>query len=303
MDNSAVSGSGESCGGKVGFNIVTMRNIVQNPVKRGWGGSPIIKGKTYTRVSELAKVLEDRTQLEEWSHRAAAIGLAASADLIEALSEKDIQVHKKEVNEIVKEAKERSGAFKGRDTGTSIHELTEFIDLGTPLDLDTLPADDVLDAYAYVGAAKSLNMTPVAAECFVVNEPVKAAGTFDRLMLHETGYVVTDIKTGKKDDPEYAAKYNSLAWGIQMATYAHALPWDDGKLEWEDWGFTQPSLKFGVVWYIPRGSHKCYPITIDIEAGWEAAQTAHKVLQWRKSNLSVRIHSPSESETATLPLF
>ena len=282
---------------------MTMRNIVQKPVRRGWGDSPIIKGKAYTRVSTLAKVLEDTTKLEEWSHRATVVGLASSSDLLEALLDKDVQVHKKEVNEIVKQAKERSGAFKGRDTGTSIHELTEFIDLGKPLDLDTLPADDVLDAYAYVGAVKSLHMSPVAAECFVVNDHVRAAGTFDRLMLHDTGYIVTDIKTGSKDDPEYAARYNSLAWAIQMATYAHASPWDDGELAWEDWGFTQPSLKFGVVWYIPRGSHKCYPITIDIEAGWEAANTAHRVLQLRKSNLAVRIHPPSKSENVTLPLF
>lgn len=134
---------------------------------------------------------------------------------------------------------------------------------------------------------------PLAAEVFVVNEEIEAAGTFDRLVgfRHGEGTVglplITDIKTGSKDDPEYAAKYGSLAWSIQLATYAMAQPHG---VTWEELsGSTQPEDWRGIIWYIPRGSGKCYAIWLDLLRGWAFAQTARSVYDARKTSTVMTI--------------
>lgn len=268
-----------------------VERIRQTLVKRDRYDRPLINGKPYTRVSTLAKTLDDTTNLQKWSNRMTALGVAQNPELVEQLADKTAE-DKKIVDNVVEQAKQHVDAHKGARLGTSIHAITEMLDYGDPVDEED--PTDVKDAQAYRLAVQQLNMTPVAAECFVANTTVQAAGTFDRLVQHSTaGYVVTDIKTGNSTDPEYAARYNSLAWSMQLATYAHAHPWSDTFLQWEDWGFTAPYTRFGVIWYIPRGSGICYPITVDLEVGWDAAQLAAQVLKTRKRNTATKIYPPS----------
>ena len=166
----------------------------------------------------------------------------------------------------------------------AIHAATEAVDYGE--DISYMPADLQADALAYRAARKSLGLYPTAAEVFVVNDTIGAAGTFDRLVvpvsINEPALgLITDIKTGSKDDPEYAARYNAVAWSIQLATYAHARPLGTS---WTDLEVSGLSLSRGIVWYIPRGLGKCYPIHLDLEAGWSLAQTAKAVYDARKSS-------------------
>jgi hypothetical protein len=264
-----------------------VQRITQEIVQRDQYDRPLINGKPYTRVSTLAKTLDDTSNLQKWSNRMTALGVAQHPTLAADLADKTPD-DKRTVDLLVEQAKQHVDAHKGARKGTSIHYITELLDYGEPV--DDVDGEDLADARAYHAAVRALNMEPVAAECFVANTHVRAAGTFDRLVKHDAGYVVTDIKTGNSADPKYAAKYNSLAWSMQLATYANAQPWSDGFLRWEDWGFTTPYTKLGVVWYIPRGSGVCHPITVDLEAGWAAAKLAAQVLQIRRSNTTTRIH-------------
>lgn len=248
------------------------RPEVQVPRDR-WG-RPTINGTTYTRTSTLAKQLDDQSNLIAWKARMAVIGLSRNPDLLSLAATTDAKDNRK-LNDIVERATERAGATSGRDMGTSIHAVTEALDYGE--DVSHMPVDLVADAQAYVDCCESLGAKPVLAETFVVNDAVYSAGTFDRLMRDEDGFFVGDIKTGSKDDPVYAAKYSALSWSIQLATYAQATPWDEVYRSWEALNVGAPSRERGLIFYIPRGSGKCYPIWIDLAHGWRAAILASQV--------------------------
>lgn len=259
-----------------------MKRLQQPEIERDRWGRPKINGKSYLRPSTLAKTLDDQSNLIEWSSAMTALGMSRSPDLVALASTIDPAEHRK-ARDIVKRAKDRVMSQGGADIGTAIHAATEAVDYGKPI--DHMPADLQADALAYRAARESLGLTPLAAEVFVVNEELQAAGTFDRLVESDAEVFVTDIKTGSKDDPEYAAKYGAVAWAIQLATYAHADPYGS---DWQTLG-GYPSCGMGVIWYIPRGSRKCYPITVDLIEGWELAITARKVYDARKSSPVVAI--------------
>ena len=285
-----------------------MKRLQQPDIERDRWKRPVINGKSYLRPSTLAKTLDDQSNLIEWSSAMTALGMSRSPDLIALASTIDPAEHRK-ARDIVKRAKDRVMSQGGADIGTAIHSATEAVDYGESI--AHMPADLQADALAYRAARESLGLEPLAAEVFVVNEELEAAGTFDRLVQSWEdgdgfdGYavhgprpdgppMVTDIKTGSKDDPEYAAKFGAVAWSIQLATYAYAQPYGS---TWEDLGaYGSPrDTDGGVIWYIPRGTGKCYPIFVDIALGWDLAQTARKVYDARKANV---VHSIHEAVTA-----
>jgi hypothetical protein len=276
-----------------------VKRIEQPEVTRDRWGRPVIDGVTYLRPSSVAKQLDDNSNLIEWAAGMTALGMGRSPDLVAlASTKKDWKACK----EISKRARDRAGSGAGRDMGTAIHEATEALDYGE--DVSHLPSDLLKDAQAYVAARESLNLDPLAAEVFVVNRQIGAAGTFDRLVGANaeivglgfwepyTNTLITDIKTTKWEegqDPyaaaEYAAKYNALSWSIQLATYSRAEPHG---ATWGDLGGA-PSLNTGIVWCIPRGSGVCVPVWLDLQAGWGFAQTAMSVYDARKANPVIAI--------------
>ncbi len=253
--------------------MTVMRRIGQSPPERDRWGRPIIDGEGYTRASTLAKTLDDQQNLIAWSSRMTALGMAKAPDLI-ALAATAEASERSKLNDIVERAKDRASAGSGRDLGTAIHAASEMVDYGK--DVAGLPLDVRNDAEGYEFARTAAGLHPLCGELFVANRHLKAAGSFDRLMhCNETGdAIIADLKTGTKDDPEYAAKYGALAWSMQLATYATALPYDGGFLSWEDWGLPVPSAMRGVVCYIPRGTGKCHIIDIDLAAGLHAVKLA-----------------------------
>lgn len=250
-----------------------VKRIDQAPPTRDRWGRPLIDGEGYTRASTLAKTLDDQHNLIGWSSRMTALGLAKAPDLI-ALASTATADERSKLNDIVERAKDRASAGTGRDLGTAIHAAAEMLDHGQ--DISAVPLDVRNDAEGYEFARTGAGLEPLCGELFVANRQLKSAGSFDRLMhCNETGdAIIADLKTGTKDDPEYAAKYGALAWSMQLATYATALPYDGGFLSWEDWGLPVPSAMRGVVCYIPRGTGKCHIIDIDLAAGLHAVKLA-----------------------------
>ena len=253
-------------------------------VPRDRWGRPKIDGTSYTRASTLAKTLEDQSGLINWAGRMTALGMSRNPDLV-ALAATTSPEDKRALDDIANRAKERAGSTSGRDTGTSIHAASEMIDCGE--DVSHLPADLLRDALAYRDACEREGLTPVLAETFVVNEHLGAAGSFDRLLYDDAAdtYVIGDLKTGTSLDPEYALRYSGLSWAIQLATYASGTPWDDGWHVWPELGADAPSLRRGVVFYIPRGSGVCHPLWLDLEVGMDAAIIAAKVRDIRKAKV------------------
>ena len=238
------------------------------------GGDPI----AYTRVSTMAKSLDDLSNLMTWKQRKTAEGLLRRPDLLTRLAgvlanadpDTDWKA-KREVNAVCDEATEAASASKGASAGTGFHALTEAIDRGeTPLFVP--PADAPrLDAYRRETAAyEALDM-----ETFVVNDALQAAGSFDRLWRCPDGRVrVGDLKTGKSE-----ADY-PLATTVQIAIYANSLRYDPAtgtRSQLHD----ELDLTTGLLVHMPpKGG--CRVIPLDLELGWRAARTAANVHQIRK---------------------
>jgi len=274
-----------------------MRKIDQPEVNRDRWGRPVIDGRTFLRPSSLGGMLKDQGGLQKWAAGMTAFGMGRSPDLVALASTKKSW---KDCADIAERAKDRAGAGSGRDTGTAIHEATEALDYGE--DVSHLGEKLLADAAAYVAARESLGMTALAAEVFVANETLGAAGTFDRLCRldrdsdrgAEGDVFITDIKsvTWKPGEDlgkavRTKAKYEALSWGAQLATYAGGWPLG---ASWEALGApTGPRRDVGVVWVIPRGSGFCVPVWVDLTLGAVYAELATAVHWARKADLVIDV--------------
>ena len=248
-----------------------------DPPRDRWG-RPVIDGNTYTRVSTLAKVLDDTRALMLWNARITALGLARSEDLIAAIATTDPD-DKQKLNKIVAQAQERAQSTAKATIGTAIHAATEILDRGG--DLDGLPDKVKGAANAYRDTMARWNLEPLAAELFVVNREADAAGTFDRLLQGPNRAVIMDIKTSANPD---TAEWAGLAWALQLATYARAKPWLPGRgiVDWADLGLPTPDLDRGLIVHILQGTGQVRLFSVDLRAGWIAAQLARDVIAVRK---------------------
>ena len=244
------------------------------------GGDPI----AYTRVSTLAKSLDDLNNLMTWKQRKTAEGLVRRPDLLTriagAIANGDPDTDwptKRDLNGICEEATEAAGASKGRSAGTGFHALTEAIDRGDEPafipDADRARLDD------YRRATEGYE--PIDIELFVVNDIIRAAGTFDRLYRCPDGKVrVGDLKSGKSE-----AAY-PLSTTVQIATYANAKRIDLDTGERSDL-HADLDLTTGILIHLPP-SGGCELLPLDLELGWQAAQVAVQVRairSWKASQL------------------
>ena len=197
---------------------------------KSWG-TPKINGKWYQRPSTLAKKLDDEYSLNAWRQAMVALGMARRPDLVRLAStiKKD---NWREAAEIVDRAHDTIRSSEGRDTGTAIHRVAEWIDNGE--DVSHIDPTDMRDVMAFRKCREQFKATSVFTELFVVNEALKAAGTLDNLVEWEGLRLITDIKTGDRD-AEYARKYNALSWSIQLAIYANA-EYPYGYKSWDEVG-------------------------------------------------------------------
>jgi hypothetical protein len=232
---------------------------------------PVGGGKSvgYTRVSTLAKALDDKTALTQWKCRQTAIGLAARSDLV--TKTRAVGDDKRELNGIVEEALTAAQSDKAANIGTALHALSERVDEGQ--DIDTL-ADRMDPVHADLTAyhAATQHLTMAAAELFVVCDELQAAGTFDRLVdVPGHGLMVADLKTGQHE-PNYP---HGVAQ--QIAIYAHGSLYthEQGRIgALADLGV---SLDVGLLIHLPAGQGKCDLYLIDLNHGWQLAQTAYAV--------------------------
>lgn len=255
-----------------------MLQIDTSTVPRDRWGRPVINGRTYIRASTIAKALDDQSALIKWAARQAALGLAVSPDLIAETSVTDPD-NKKALDAIVERAQDRARSKAGASVGTAIHAVTELLDLGQST--RTIPHDVLADAQAYFEWRKASNLEPLAAECFVVNEALGVAGTFDRLLQGPHRVVVGDLKTSGNPD---TAKWAALSWAVQIACYATAKPWtpERGVVEWADLGLPAPDTERGLVIHIVQGQAVLRAYSIDLTTGLEAAKIALQVYRLRK---------------------
>lgn len=229
------------------------------------------KANAYTRVSTLAKALDDTTALTDWKCRQVALGLDARKDLRAMVP--TARNDRRELNTIVKAALQAAESDAAANIGTALHSFAQHVDEGGAL--DQVPPDYQPHIKAYQDTLRAHGITTVACEKFVVNDEIEAAGTFDRLLVMPDGrFVIGDIKTGSAA-PSYA-----LATAIQVAVYAR------GQLYKPD-GTRIPlppvDLSKGVLIHMPQDNPICELHELDLTEGWLAALVAYDVRRLRKA--------------------
>jgi hypothetical protein len=245
--------------------------VTAEPVINQWG-QYLIDGVAHQRVTTLAGMLEARQALERWKVRQVGRGLALRQDLlakIAACPEDD----KTRIDGICEMALEAAAGSAGANTGDALHQMSARIDAGE--DFTPPPPWDVdIKAYRDLLKAAGIKIIPRYVEKTVVLSDWKVAGTFDRVVMVKDKLYVLDLKTGRD------LSYGWLSIAIQLACYAHAgHMWDWERNEAR--AMPVVSQERALVVHLPAGTGTAALHVVDIAAGWEAAQAALQVKEWR----------------------
>ena len=229
----------------------------------------------HTRVTTVADTLDDRFHLERWQQRNVALGLAKRPDLL-ALAQSSTADDKETLNRVCKEAIDAVAAGARANTGTALHRWMERVDAGEEFDIPPPHHADVR-AYRECLDAHGIEINPewleVIAVCSSLPEPV--AGTIDRIVGWRDRLVIGDVKSGRSMD---------FAWrktAQQLAIYSRADHLYDTETE-QLRPMPEVDRDHAIVFHVPAGTATCTPYLVDLNAGWQAAQTACWVRQWRK---------------------
>ncbi len=229
-----------------------------------------IDGARAKGVTTAAKIPDSTHALDKWKMRNVVVGMATTPALVERAAahydERDL------LDEIAEEALQAARANEAATRGSAAHRITERHDLAEMV-VDTPYSIAVRAAWDKAIADAGLSMLPQYVERIVLYPDLMLAGTFDRLATRRINgeRVVVDLKTG-----ENAIKYpHSMA--IQMALYANA-PIIAGKIppgggtttDFAEMPHVNKSV--GYVVHMPGDETTVQVHSVDIAAGWEAAQ-------------------------------
>jgi hypothetical protein len=245
----------------------------------------------YTRVTTVAKALDNGGGLAPWKATMTAVGLMLRRGLRaqwEALvAEYDgdpwyaSDTSKAACKRLVEECCKVGGATDRAEIGTSLHTITALIDVGkTP---HHLSPETERDVNAYVQGLIDAGVTIVegAIELTVVLDGYRVAGTFDRL-VRVPGFtlpLIADLKTGA--DLSYS--WPSIA--VQLAAYSRAdAVYVQGAAADGSQDIRQPmpevDQEHALVMYLNAGTGLLELHLVDIAQGWEAFKLSMSARKW-----------------------
>lgn len=230
------------------------------------GGKPV----SYRRASTIAEVLDDHIGLHNWELRLTAEGLAQRPDLVQSIH----TASKREVGQIVDMAIEQAGGGVAARNGTTMHALTDRLDMGGDLP-PGLPANIEAMLEKYQEATKTFRV--LDSERFIVQDKIKVAGTYDRRLYDEkTGLtVIGDLKTGQR------IEYLALKTCAQVAVYASGVHYDlDGERE-PHGADRDRGIFIHLPWTDDPRQALCEVRWLDLRAGRQAILEAFRVEKFR----------------------
>lgn len=226
----------------------------------------------YTRVTTLAKTIEDTTALAEWSTRMVIAGLVARQDLWVVAQTLDPETDKRELNALAADAKEAAAASRKANIGTATHSMIQQIEENrfTGNLVDSMRND----IRAYFEMRQKVGFTVCENEVFVANHKIRVAGTCDKIIQMPDGKrYVADLKTG-------SITYGQASIAAQLAAYAIGTRYDTASDTWGE--KLDVDLGIGFILHVPQGTGTAQMVPVELAGGLEAIQTALKVRQLRK---------------------
>lgn len=259
-----------------------------------WGryaNLPAIPGVTgfqaWTRVTTIAKTLEDTYYLELWKQRQVIMGIKNNPSLLDPISGARFNPtsnHGKTLlNSIASTAMDEAGSYTGAQKGTAFHDLTEAFDRGNvsamPLDTDEdRNSFEMLKAYKRQLDLHNITMIPNLMERVVACPALNVAGRLDRIVSDDGILRIGDVKSQKTLD------FGQMSLAIQLAVYAnstHMLDQETWKWEPMPEGLDRT---IGVILWVPAEEPGRAEVhDVDLDFGWTLAKAAVKVREWRKT--------------------
>lgn len=227
----------------------------------------------HTRVTTFASTLDDRYGLERWGLRMSALGFVARPDLFARLASSRAD-DKTAIDKLCAESKEAAAASAGANLGTALHAMCERVDLGEDVTFP-VPYDADVKAYRAMLEEAGIVIIPEMVERYVVLPEFQLGGKLDRIVSFGSKPMIADLKTGA----DLAYSWGTIA--VQLACYANAATLYNGKTQKHE-PMPDVDRDVALVVHLPAGQATCTLHFVDIAAGWEAAQHAAWVRQWRK---------------------
>ncbi len=265
----------------------------QQGVPRDQWGRPVIHRadgtwRGYSRISSIAKELDDGKGLAFWQAVMTAIGVTITPEIFcrvaELVDDSDnpYEDHKTELGRLAEKAQEAAGSTIKRELGTTLHEWAAIYD--RTQDIGLIPAEHQADIQAYADTLVRHGVKVLDNEVFVAVDEIEIAGTLDKLLLMPDGRILTgDLKTGARE-PRYP-----MAVEMQISGYSKGERYDLLTHERSSLG---ADLEDGILIHLPSGSGSCELYPVNLRQGWQNLMLAKDLKLARKQ--SNRPLSPME---------
>jgi hypothetical protein len=242
-----------------------------------WLGKRAKDGRVpYTRVTTFVEALLEGTALGRWKMRRVALGMGRRPDYVVAAAALTAEDRDKAaLNDLAEKALEAAGP-NAADIGTALHQFTERIDRGEPI--EHIPDAYVRDLDAYREQVQRI--TWLHREEPMVCDLLECAGTPDGIGLVDEpdpdGVVgiprIVDLKTGN-------VEYTAGKFSAQLGTYANSALYDlkTGART------LVPELdtRWGLVLHMPAGMGSAELRWLNLQHGWLGAQLSAPIRKWR----------------------
>ena len=237
----------------------------------------------YSRPSGFGKELDDESALVTWKINTAIKGVAhhpaLRAKIVAAGDDKSA------LKDLREEAINLGKGNEAADIGTALHAMSQRYD--DPDDDWQAPEPYAARLAQYRDVITIAGLEPEYVEVHMVNDPMRCAGTADRVyrtqrplvvpdgtIIEAGSLIMGDLKTGK------SLEYSIPGYAVQLALYADGEFYDIEHDKRIATPFIDP--RWGLLVHLPAEGKTCTLWWTDLEIGRTGARLVRDVRAWRR---------------------